>query len=279
MLRAGLLIGWCVVAMMLLNAQADEAGEAQPSKVVLKSDPAGHLHINTSSPDQDVFVNGVSFSQLAQNVVELNQAVTSLQATVDNLLASVAALQEAQPQQSEIADVVTVHDDAVYISAKNGVFLSSGAAHVINEASTSWNPSSLDCNVGDRVTFKWSSLEAVYETQADGSTAVQGGYNSGDATLGGEFTVWLNEEKTYKFRAANKGSVLTVNTFPVGMTPGDRRMRVGGMVGSRIIGTGERNTAGNACIRLTGAMYSFHGCKCNEGTLMHVYSFFYMCLV
>ena len=253
-----------VATACVLGALADDT----PSYPFFASDNAGHLHINTSSPDQDVFVNGVSFSQLAKDVAEL-KAVVGLTENTD-------------PKRGRITDVIDVHDDAVYISAKNGVFLSSGAAHVINEASTSWNPSSLDCNVGDRVTFKWSSLEAVYETQADGSTAVQGGYNSGDATIGGEFTVWLNEAKTYKFRAANKGFVLTVNANPAGMKPGSRFMQFGAGDGVIILGTGYSYSSG--CYGTTGAMYNSNGCKCRAGTVKQVYDGYsssynlYMCI-
>ncbi|EGD79173.1 hypothetical protein PTSG_09905 [Salpingoeca rosetta] len=235
------------------------------------SDSSGHLHINTTSPEQDVFVNGVSFKQLVEDVKELKAVVGLTDGAQDS-------------RRGRITDVFEVYDDAVYISAPNGVFFSSSKEHKVTEAADGWNPVTVSALVGDYMTFKWSSLEAVYETMSDGSTAVQGGFSSGNAKIGGEFTIRLREAKTYYFRAANKGFVCTVVAKPAGVAPAVQQLQVGrANYNFEIVGFGE--DAGSNCENLYGAMYNSNGaCKCREGAVKRMYRSYdsddiYMCVV
>ena len=237
---------------------------AQGIEPYIGSDTGGNLHINTTA-HQDVFVNGVSFTQLVQAVEELSSEVAQLRRETSR--DRVDALNPA-------ASPIFESKGAVYISAKNGVYLSNNATFYVNETSTGWSPSTLECNVGDHVTFKWSSLNAVFETESDGTTPAANGLNSGNLTQGGEFTVLLLDARQYTFRATNGNHLkITVSANPAGLNPSSRRLQTGG-ADLRIIGWGRHYHPSLTCDYLQGAMYdSSSGCKCNEGELFWAFGY------
>lgn len=81
----------------------------------------------------------------------------------------------------------------------------------VEMGSTAWSPSSLTCRVGDTVTWKWSGIDAVYETTAANSAQAKiGGYSSGNPSIGGEFSLRLTLPGTYYLRSASLGFVTIV---------------------------------------------------------------------
>lgn len=212
------------------------------------SDSNGNLHINTASSEQIVYVNGVNFNELVRDVAELKAAV---------------GLTAPQPGRGRITDVINVQDGAAFLSAPAGVYLSANRTHNVTEGSNNWSPSSLTAVVGDYIRFQWSSMEAIYETQSDGTTMLQGGAVSGPASVSGEFVVRLTRPKTYYFRAANKGYLCTVQVEPFGISPSRNILELVMSQEFVIVGFGRRSSS-SFCDSVIGALTS--SCACSYGT-------------
>ena len=288
MVRGEIAMG-CVVALAGFLVAQLCLGAGTPgldTTALFEFDATGHLHINTTSADQDVFVNGVSVSQLARSVADLTQRLDELadavsDADLPQLSADVAQLKES----GDVGDVVDVQDGAAIVSAPNGVFLSANKTHDVFEEGGVWTPSELSVNVGDYVRFNWTSMDAVAEVEANGDAVMEGGYRSGNVTQGGESSVRLYEPREYRFMSMTSGDVVTVVAHAAGVAATSSEMQLGyqGEYGPlRIYGL----AFGSCSDRLrVGAIDGSSSCSCKQGnlvTLAHTHNHFpinmYLCV-
>jgi len=107
---------------------------------------------------------------------------------------------------AEVNQYVHASDGALYLQAPNGVFLSNGKTHIINEGGDSWLPKTLRVAVGDTLNFRWATYEGVMQEDDKG---IPTGAVS-ELSLGGEFAFKISQPGMFHFKGANKGYSVTV---------------------------------------------------------------------
>lgn len=118
---------------------------------------------------------------------------------------------------------VTVKGDSAYIFGKN-VYLGSPTTTTVTEQSTGWSAEVVRVSVGDTLAFSWTSSESVYEVNpADNTTAAASGVSSGTPVQPGSFSHQFLTEGTFRFRAANKGFLLTAVVTGFGVSSSSYR--------------------------------------------------------
>lgn len=271
----------------LQHAAAEEAGGAMPSnKTFIGQDGFGHFHINTSSPDQDVIINGRSFNGLASTVDALQQEMEVLKSLLGVAPSSDSSTSDSSASDSSSppapssstgaspsptgssgvagASVVEVYNNSVYITASNGVFFSTGETHSVSKAEDgAWDTAGLPATpaVGDFLEFAWSTLDRVFETDAEGMPLADG-YSSGEATEAGVFRVRLREPRAYHFGTDSSEDTVTVTAAAIGLPAGAAVFQSGGVSKDdafSIVGWGEDH--GGGCSNIHGAMYE-EGASC-----------------
>lgn len=181
---------------MILLLTAGVLAHAQDLPLISR-DASGNLHVTTEL-GATLFVNGVP----------VNTSAMALQNGLEERLARLESV------------ITTTEDGVTIVGGSRGAFLSRGQQYTVVEGTSAWEPSSLaGVKVGDTVTWKWSGLDAVFETvNAASATAKVGGYTSGsNPSLGGELSVRFTFPGTYFLRSASKGYVSTVVVRGIGL--------------------------------------------------------------
>lgn len=160
-------------------------------------DAAGNLVIETA-PGQTLLVNGVAVTTGSES--------GSIVADLQQRLAKVEAL------------LTRSVDGTTLVEGGDGAYLSRNKEYTVTEGASAWSPESIRIYVGDRVTWKWSGLDALIEVKAvNDPTRVTDGINSGDPMLSASFTHRFTKPGTHYFRAAAKGYYMTVNVYGLGV--------------------------------------------------------------
>ena len=181
--------------------EGDHAWDSSPAFVGTNAD--GNLEIKAPT-GKDVIINGVSFSSVLDRLVALEGRETA----------------PTQAPSASLAPGVTVIGDSTYVTGKN-VYISSPKHVSVNESEGSWTPARVEIGVADTVRWNWFSNESVEEVdREDNTTVVPGGIGSGHSTLNGSFSHQFLREGTFRFRALNKGFLMSVVVGGYGVSAG-----------------------------------------------------------
>lgn len=193
--------------LLILLLTAAVLAHAQDLPLISR-DASGNLHVTTEL-GATLFVNGVP----------VNTSAMALQNGLEERLARLESV------------ISTTEDGVTIVGGNRGAFLSRGQQFSVIEGSSAWEPAVLaGVQVGDTVTWKWSGLDAVFQTaSASSATATVGGYASGDPTLGGQLSVRFTFPGTYFLRSASKGYVSTVHVTGEGLGSGVSNFRIMGV--------------------------------------------------
>lgn len=170
-----------------------------PDHGSVKVDEKGGLHLNPAFGGR-VYINGTDVFTMFE---EMQGNHERLKRRVDEL--------ERNNQQSNsgipINEYLHVKNNAIYLQASNGVFISNGEIHTIVEDGGEWKSSSLTVGVGDTLRFVWSSFEGVLQVNDKGNPDGA----ASEMSLGGFFEFFVAQPGRYYFKAANKGFSTTVD--------------------------------------------------------------------
>ena len=189
-----------VLTLTALHKAFGTSSNIQPNYGSVHVDGDGNLHLNPAFSGR-VFVNGTDMFRVIQ---EMQSELGQLKTRFDVLESDIRRSQNESG--AEVNQYVHASDGALYLQAPNGVFLSNGKTHIINEGGDSWLPKTLRVAVGDTLNFRWATYEGVMQEDDKG---IPTGAVS-ELSLGGEFAFKISQPGMFHFKGANKGYSVTV---------------------------------------------------------------------
>ena len=197
-------IAYAVLCLLGLSVHAETATAEVASPAHVGTNTDGNLEINAPT-GKDVIINGVSFSSVLARLVALESRPTP---------------PPPAPPATSVLPGVSVIGNTTFVTGTNVYFASPKRVRVIEQNTSSWHPSHVEINITDTVNWEWASNTSVYEVdEQDNTTARPDGIRSGPSTPGGSFEHQFLREGTFRFRALNTGSVMSIVVKGYGLTP------------------------------------------------------------